>query len=93
MGRAANDLLHEPVVVARFWRNRRGEAVVVSLREYQGRALADLRVNFSAQDGRLQPTRKGLCVVVARLPDLLAAVTKAHSRAIELGLLKADAAQ
>jgi len=79
--------LHEPVVVARFWRNRRGEAVVVSLREYKGRALADVRVNFTTQDGRLQPSRKGLSIVVARLPDLAAAIAKARDKAIELGLI------
>jgi hypothetical protein len=77
------------VVIARFWRNRKGEAVVVQLRQFEGRAIADTRVYFTTKDGKLQPTRKGLSIVVARLPDLAAALTKAHARAIELGLLAA----
>lgn len=80
--------LTEPIEVAKFWRNRRGEAVIVQLSEYEGRALIDLRVNFTTPDGTLRPTKKGLSLVVARLPDLLRAVEKAHGKAVELGLLK-----
>jgi hypothetical protein len=79
--------LAEPVIVARFWRNRKGEAVVVQLRQFEGRAIADARVYFTTKDGKLQPTKKGLCVVVARLPDLPAALNKALARATDLGLL------
>jgi len=79
--------LAEPIEVAKFWRNRRGEAVIVSLREYEGRALIDCRVHFTNKEGRLQPSSKGLSLVAARLPDLHAAISKASVKAKELGLL------
>jgi transcriptional coactivator p15 (PC4) len=85
--------LPEPVTVASFWKNRRHDAVVVRLTTYEGFNLVDLRTHFSASDGTLKPTSKGLAIVVNRLPDLLAAVTKAHAKAIELGLLKAEPAE
>jgi hypothetical protein len=82
--------LSEPVIVADFWANRRGESVRVQLREFEGHALVDVRRHFTAPDGVLRPTKKGLSVVVARLPDLAAAINKALRTAIELGLIAAD---
>jgi hypothetical protein len=79
--------LPEPVEIAKFWRNRRGEAVIVSLREYEGRVLIDCRVNFTNKEGKFQPTSKGLSLVVLRLPELAKAVTKALAKARELGLI------
>lgn len=80
--------LLEPIVIDRFWRNRRGEAVVTSLRQFESHVLCDLRVCFSNKDGELQPTKKGLAVVVLRLPDLAAAVNKALAKARALGLIE-----
>jgi hypothetical protein len=84
--------LPEPVVVAQFWKNRRGEAVVVQLREYNGRVLFDARQHYTDRDGILCPTTKGLSLAVLRLPELAAAVTKALAKARELGLIEADGA-
>jgi hypothetical protein len=42
----ARPSLAEPVMVARFWANRRGEAIVIQLREFEGRALVDVRKYF-----------------------------------------------
>jgi hypothetical protein len=80
----------EPIEIAKFWRNRRGEAVIVSLREYEGRALIDCRVNFTNKEGKFQPTAKGLSLVVARLPELAKAINKALARAKELGLIHGE---
>jgi hypothetical protein len=79
--------LTEPVEIAKFWRNRKGEAVIVQLREFEGRILVDARVNVTDRDGRLQPTKKGLSVAVRRLPELAAALAKAELKARELGLI------
>jgi hypothetical protein len=78
----------EPVEIAKFWRNRRGEAVIVQLREYEGHVLADARVNFTNKEGQLQPTGKGISISVHRLPELAAALAKAERKARELGLIK-----
>lgn len=79
--------LAEPIIVSRFWRNRQGEAVIVQLRKYQGRALVDVRVHFTDSQGKLAPTPKGLLLAVLRLPDLTDALVKATAKARELGLI------
>ena len=84
--------LFEPVEIAKFWRNRRGEAVIVQLREYEGHVLADARVNSTNKEGKLQPTGKGISISVRRLPKLAAALTKAERKARELGLIEGEEA-
>jgi len=79
--------LREPVVVAEFWANRRGEAVRVSLREYEGTPLVDLRRFYTGKEGKLLPTAKGLALSVHRLPELAVAVAKALAKAKEIGLI------
>jgi Transcriptional Coactivator p15 (PC4) len=88
--RAQPVTLTEPIEVAKFWRNRRGEAVIVSLRTFEGRILVDCRIFFTASDGRLQATKKGLSLAVARLPELAEAITKALAQARTLGLIGDD---
>jgi hypothetical protein len=80
--------LAEAIVINRFWRNRRGESVTTRLRAFEGHMLCDLRIFYTARDGTLQPTQKGVSVAVARLPDLLRAIEKAIRKAIDLGLIE-----
>jgi Transcriptional Coactivator p15 (PC4) len=79
--------LAEPITVAKFWRNRRGEAVVVRLKQYEGRPLADVRMFYTDKAGRLQPSTKGLAVKMSKLPELHRAISKAYAEARRLGLL------
>lgn len=81
--------LEEPIIIAKFWRNRSGEAVIVRLKEFEGRPLIDLRVHVTNSTGQLQPTEKGISCNVRVLPDLAAGVVKALKRAREEGLLPA----
>jgi hypothetical protein len=81
--------LPEPVEIAKFWKNRRHDAIVVSLSTYEGKNLVDVRMH-AMKDGRLLPTPKGVAMVVLRLPELQKAVTKALAKARELGLLPDD---
>jgi len=83
-------LLNEPLVIDRFWRNRRGEAIVTSLEPYEGRIIVHVRTFYTDSAGKLLPTKKGVCFSANRLPDLLAAVTKAAAKARELGLIDRD---
>jgi Transcriptional Coactivator p15 (PC4) len=83
--------LAEAVVVAKFWRNRKGEAVIVQLRAFEGHAIVDARVNFTDSEGHLRPSKKGLSLAVRRLPELAAALAEAERKARELGLLSAEA--
>jgi Transcriptional Coactivator p15 (PC4) len=84
--------LTEPVIVAEFWANRRGESVRIQLREFEGLALVDLRRHYTNADGKMAPTKKGISIAVTRLPDLNRAVAKALQKARELGLLGNEAA-
>lgn len=87
----ARTTLPEPVQVDSFWRNRRHEAVVSTLSTFEGRNIFDVRVH-TMQNGKLVPTKKGVAVVVLRLPDMAKAITKALAKAKELGLIDDDGA-
>lgn len=79
--------LTEPIVVSEFWANRSGKSVRVQLHKYEGCTLVDVRKHFTADDGKMQPTKKGLSIAVARLPDLAKAINHAVDKARELGLI------
>jgi hypothetical protein len=82
--------LSEPIIVSEFWATRNGQSVRVQLREFEGRALVDVRRYFTNKEGVLQPTKKGISLAITRLPDLAAAINKAQRKAIELGLLDVE---
>jgi hypothetical protein len=82
--------LPEPIEISKFWANRSGEAVIVSIREFEGQLLVDIRKHYTAPDGTLQPTAKGIALSVRKLPELTLAVAKALKRARELGLLRSN---
>src|SRR5690242_4410428 len=67
--------------------NRRGESIRIQLREYEGAVLLDVRKHYTDSTGKLSPTKKGLSIVVHRLPDLAAGIAKALDRACELNLI------
>ena len=83
--------LAEPVTVAEFWANRRGQSVRVQLTEIEGVRCIDVR-RYETINGRLQPTQKGLALAIHKLPALAAAINKALRKAQELGLIKDGAA-
>jgi hypothetical protein len=82
--------LPEPIEIAKFFKNRRKDVIVVSLSTYEGRNLVDVRQHFHNEKGQMRPTSKGVAMVVLRLPDLAKAVTKALAEAKKLGLLDGD---
>ena len=82
--------LPEPVEVAKFFKNRRKDVIVVSLSTFEGRNLVDIRQYFTTEQGQNRPTSKGVSMVVLRLPDLAQAINKALKQAKELGLLPPD---
>lgn len=78
----------EPVEVAKFWKNRRrNESVHVTLSQYEGRSLINIRVYSTGADGIDRPTTKGIAMAVDKLPTLAKALLKAEAKAEELGLL------
>ena len=80
--------LPSPVIVAEWWKNRRGESIRLVLNEFKDRNVFDLRTWYTA-DGSLKPG-KGFAAEIKRLPRLAAAIRKAEAKARELGLLGDD---
>lgn len=80
--------LAEPIETGKFWANRRGEAVIVCLREYEGALIVDIRRCYTAADGKLRPTAKGIALSIAKLPELVSAVAKALDVARARGLIR-----
>lgn len=75
-----------PIIVSRFWRNRKHDAIVTTIKEYEGRVLVDVRT-YCMNRGRLVPTPRGISLVILRLPDLAKAINRALKKARALGLL------
>jgi hypothetical protein len=83
-----------PIVIAKFWKNRRrSESVHVSLSEYEGHRLIDVRVYCTGTDGIDRPTSKGVAMGIRKLPELARALAKAETKAREIGLLEAETAE
>lgn len=62
------------------------ERVRVTLTEYNGRALCDVRVYTEYKTtGEIGPTKKGVSVRVEMLPALISALTEAHAQATASG--------
>jgi hypothetical protein len=81
-------LLTERIEAAKFFKSRRRDKVIVTaLNPYEGRNLIDVREHVIGSDGIMRPSTRGIALVVARLPELHRAVTKALTKAKELGLL------
>jgi hypothetical protein len=79
--------LAEPIPVAEFWKNRRGESIRLVLSTFEGRSILDLRTWYTdTADGKLKPG-KGFAAEVRHLPRLAAAFAKAEAKACELGLI------
>jgi hypothetical protein len=78
---------NEPIEIHKMSRDRRGNALVFSLKSYEGRAFFDLRTYYTDQDGIFKPTAKGITASPSKLPDIFKAIVKAVDRARELGLL------
>jgi Transcriptional Coactivator p15 (PC4) len=79
--------LPEPVVVGRFFRNRRKDVIQGALSTFKDINVFDIRLFAMTKDGRNVPTPKGLTMSVRRLHDLHEMVTKLLKTAQELGLL------
>jgi hypothetical protein len=83
--------LTEPVEIAKFWKNRRrAESVHVTLSEYQGAALINVRVYSTGADGIDRPTPKGIAMAIRKLPELARALARAETKARALGLIGAQ---
>jgi hypothetical protein len=86
--------LTEPITIVKFWKNRRrNESVHVTLSEYEGRTLINVRTYSTGTDGIDRPTPKGIAMAIDKLPELARSLAKAEAKARALGLLEAEPAE
>lgn len=64
------------------------EEIRVSLSEFNGHQLFNIRVWYRADDGDMRPGKSGLAFKVDKLPDFADAVSLALEKARERGLVK-----
>ncbi|OYX72933.1 MAG: hypothetical protein B7Y81_04235 [Caulobacter sp. 32-67-35] len=67
-----------------------GEAVRIALDQRAGVDVVDIRiVTVLSKASRIPiPTKIGLCLDLATLPELIAALSQAKAKAVDLGLLE-----
>jgi len=80
----------EPIEIGRFIKNRKGDFVVVQIKQFEGFTFLDVRQFFTGEDGKSRPTKKGIAVGLGKIEELARLVDKARKTAIERGLLRAQ---
>jgi len=76
------------ITVAEWQLNRR-ECIRVSIEQFKGTWLINIRKWFDADDGTIRPSKDGIALRVKHLPQLSDAITRALATAIERGLVEA----
>jgi hypothetical protein len=79
----------DPILIAEWPLNNRGETVRVSIEIYKGTWLISLRKWFKIDEGQMRPG-KGLAVGAKNLPRLVAAMEQALATARERALIPSD---
>lgn len=79
----------EPIIIAEWPINKRGETARVSIELYKGTRLISLRKWFEAEDGEMRPG-KGISLSVKHLPHVTEAMINALATARVRGLIPAD---
>ena len=73
--------------IAEFKKNSKGEKVRIALSEYNGHDLVDIRIFFEPKEGgELKPTKKGICISVHKLADLINGLKLAGRTARDNGI-------
>ena len=76
-------------LIAQFEKNAT-EVVRVSLTEYRGRKLVDVRVYYSDDEGQYHPTKKGVSLSVDVYPDFKRALLELEKILLERDLISPE---
>ena len=76
-------------LIAQFEKNAT-EVVRVSLTEYRGRKLVDVRVYYSDDEGQYRPTKKGVSLSVDVYPDFRRALVELEKILLERDLISPE---
>ncbi|RMF94368.1 MAG: transcriptional coactivator p15 [Nitrospinota bacterium] len=74
-------------LVAKFEKNA-AEQIYVSLREYRGHQLIDVRTYYQTEEGEWRPTKKGVSISVDLFPELKQAIVNLEKRLRERELIE-----
>ncbi len=73
-------------VISQFTKNAR-EVVFLSLSEYKGHRLIDIRIHVPGDEGEWVPTRKGVSLAVGLYPAFKEALSQLEEALLSQGLL------
>ncbi len=76
-------------VIAQFEKNET-EVVRVSLTEFRGHKLIDLRVYYSDDEGQFKPTKKGVSLSVSLYTELKKSIHSLEKTLLDLNLITAE---
>ena len=76
-------------LIAQFEKNAT-EVVRVSITEFRGRKLIDLRVYYTDDEGEYRPTRKGIAIAVDGYPEFRNAIARLDKVLLDQKLVTAD---
>jgi hypothetical protein len=76
-------------LIAQFEKNAT-EVVRISLTEYRGRKLVDVRVHYTDDEGQYRPTKKGVSLSLEIYPDFKRALTALEKILLERELLSPE---
>ena len=76
-------------LIAQFEKNAT-EVVRVSITEFRGRKLIDLRVYYTDDEGEYRPTRKGISISVDGYPEFRNAIARLDKVLLDQKLVSAD---
>jgi hypothetical protein len=82
--------LTEPIEIGKFFKNRKGDIVVVQIKSFEGVTFLDIRQFFTGDDGKSLPTKKGIAIGLRKLDELAGLIDKAIAKAHELGLIRTE---
>ena len=83
-------MIEQPIMVGRFFKNRRGDIVAVQIKSFEGVVFCDIRQFFQNDAGQSCPTKKGVALTFRKLPELVELLEKTLAKARELGLLRQE---
>jgi Transcriptional Coactivator p15 (PC4) len=85
-------MVASPRIIAEWAVNRR-ERVRVSIEQYNGTWLINVRKWFEADDGTVRPGKQGIALGIKHLPQLAEAMTQARLAATKDRLIQPPAAE
>lgn len=66
-------------IIGEYQKNSR-DLIRISLGDFKGRPICDIRIHYKAKSGEWLPTQKGITFATAFLPEILSALKAAEEQ-------------